>query len=283
MEKRLESRLRSLSCALILIFFIVAATSAEGVSIPDIVRKCGPAVVMIFRQEGDQISSMGSGFLVDPTGIIVTNFHVVRNATSIWVKLISGEIYRVVKIVNLNKDKDICLIKIEGFDLPYVILGNSNEVAIGENCFAIGNPQGFENTVSTGIISGRRLYKGFTLFQTTTPVSPGSSGGPLINERGEVIGVLSLTWTEPGSQNINFAIPINYVRGMLGSDAIFKFEDLKDDDSRVVGSSPEVEFGKDELEQVKPQMPKGVIFCYYSGTVPIGYIASFVKNVYSVI
>lgn len=260
---------------LLLMCFLVSPTAmvesaGDGLSVPDIVRQCGPAVVMILKQQDQSTSGIGSGFIVDSTGIIVTNFHVVKNATSLYVRLTSGEVYRVVSIVNLNKDRDLCLLQIEGFDLPYLNLGNSNEVSVGENCIAIGNPQGFENTVSTGIISGRRLYEGMTLLQTTAPVSPGSSGGPLLNQRGEAIGVTSLTWAEEGSQNINFAIPINYVRGMLRPHATFSFADLGDSES--VKDVP----GADELDEVKKQMPEGVVFWYCSGTLPPDYVSGLV-------
>jgi hypothetical protein len=200
-------------------------------SIPELVKKCGPSVVMIFNQEGDKITGTGSGFVIDSKGTIVTNYHVVKDASSISIKLKTGEVFKVTGIINLDKTKDICILKIAGFDLPSLPLGNSNKIITGENCIAIGNPQGFENTVSNGIISGIRSMDGMNLIQITTPISPGSSGGPLLNEIGEVIGITSMTWSESGTQNINFAIPINYVRGLIESPGTFTFNDLKHIDS----------------------------------------------------
>ena len=165
-------------------------------SLPDLVEKCGPAVVMIYNMDGNKVQSKGSGFIVDPTGVIITNYHVIKDATAINVKLTSGKTYPIVKIFNLDKPKDICILKVDGSGLPSLKLGNSDKVKVGENCIAIGNPQGFENTVSNGLISDKRSYDDIYLLQTSAPISPGSSGGPLLNEQGEVIGITSLSWGE---------------------------------------------------------------------------------------
>ena len=248
-------RVLIISLTLILIMSCSNIFAENTLSISDLVKKCGPAVVMIFNEEGNKTTGMGSGFIADSNGIIVTNYHVVKNATSISVKLKTGEIFKAIKVINLDKVKDICILKIESFDLPTLTLGNSNEINIGDNCIAIGNPQGLENTVSNGIISGSRLYEGMNIFQITAPISPGSSGGPLLNEIGEVVGITSMTWKEAGTQNINFAIPINYVRGLLQNSKDLGIEALTDNADEV---SKYIE-PSSELEKIKKLMPKDVI------------------------
>lgn len=214
---------------LVLSVNIVLCEERQVVNAVELVEKQGQAVVMV----GTNIA-IGSGFNVDPSGLVVTNYHIVRNAKTILVRFSTGDIYDVIRIFNIDKIKDICILKIHGFDLPTAHLGNSNNVKIGEEVIAIGNPQGFENTVSTGIISGKRESIGFSLFQTTAPISPGSSGGPLFNKYGEIIGITSLSWAETGSQNINFAIPINYTRGLLQYDMDYSLDILKDDENDTI-------------------------------------------------
>lgn len=215
---------------LIIVFIIqlfllsdLSQAAQEKLAIPQLVKKYGEAVVLITTYRDNEPLGLGSGFNVKPNGVVVTNFHVVKNADFIKIKFKSGDTYRVVKILNLDKAKDICILKIEGFSLPTIPLGNSNNIIVGEKAIAIGNPQGFENTVSDGIISGKRNIEGLTVIQTTVPISPGSSGGPLLNEYGEVIGITTMSWAETHSQNINFAVPINFVRGMLDSSSNLSF------------------------------------------------------------
>jgi hypothetical protein len=159
-------------------------------------------------------SRQGSGFLVDPAGLILTNHHVVRDARSARVKLASGDVYDRVSILLQDQRRDIAVLQIAGFALPTLPLGNSDSVRIGSSVILIGSPLGLENTVSTGIVSGRRQEaEGFQLIQITAPASPGSSGGAVLAATGEVIGIVAAQ--QVAGQNLNFAVPINYARGML--------------------------------------------------------------------
>lgn len=231
----------------------------KELSIVDLAEQQGNAVVMIAAE-----NSFGSGFNVDSNGIIITNYHVVKNANKINVRFKNGDIFEVTKVFNIDQRKDICILKIEGFDLPTVKLGNSNELKIGESVVAIGNPQGLENTVSNGIISGKRKFQGFTLLQTTTPISPGSSGGPLFNMRGEVIGITSATLATENSQNLNFAIPINYARGLLQENKNLSFDVLvsisESTDSNNDNTSNSNIKEDDELEELLKLIPEKVVF-----------------------
>jgi trypsin-like peptidase len=174
----------------------------------EIVAHVRPAVVVVETDEG-----FGSGFVIKPDGIIVTNHHVVANAKAMSVKFPSGEVYRNVYLLSSDPIDDLAFLKIEAVDLPTIPLGNSNDVQVGEEVLLVGAPQGLEQTVSNGLISGIRLDEGVRVLQTSAAASPGSSGGPLLNRRGEAVGVMSFKVVN--GENLNFTIPINYVRGKL--------------------------------------------------------------------
>lgn len=162
----------------------------------------------------------GSGVILDSSGVIATNVHVLEDSTTVSIKLQSGDVYRFESMTLIASDevKDIAIIKIPGFELPAAKLGNSNSARLGQDVFAMGAPAGYEGTVSRGIISAiRDSGEGFKLLQIDAAISPGSSGGALFNTDGELIGIV-VGYIED-AQNLNFAIPINYYRGMLSSDA----------------------------------------------------------------
>ena len=162
--------------------------------------------------------SLGSGFIVDRNGYIITNNHVVENADEIKVKLSEGKEYKA-KVIGRDPKTDLALIKISSFfgDLPNLPLGESDRVKVGEWVLAIGNPFGLEETVTKGIISatGRVIGSGpyDNFLQTDAPINPGNSGGPLINLKGEVIGIN--TAIVATGQGIGFAIPSNMAKRVL--------------------------------------------------------------------
>ena len=177
----------------------------------DIVDKVHGAIVKIETQK-----EIGTGFLIAKNGTLVTNFHVIKEAEEISVTLESGEIYKAAYLIRTDEEKDFAILRIEAADVPFVDLGNSDGSRVGEEVMTIGTPQGLEQTVSTGIVSGRRIMPaGYALLQTTAPISHGSSGGPLLNRDGKTIGIITAFIAE--GQNLNFAVPINYVRGVVDS------------------------------------------------------------------
>jgi S1-C subfamily serine protease len=176
----------------------------------EIVAHARPAVVVIETDKG-----LASGFVIKPDGTIITNHHVVADAAAMVVKFASGEVYRNVYLLSSDPIDDLAFLKIEAVDLPTIPLGNSNDVQVGEEVLLVGAPQGLEQTVSDGIISGIRLDEGVRVLQTSAAASPGSSGGPLLNRNGEAVGVMSFKVVN--GENLNFTIPINYVRGKLGT------------------------------------------------------------------
>ena len=177
----------------------------------------------MFRQRMQQrmrrpSRGVGSGFIVDPKGFILTNQHVVEGATRITVKLQTGEQLRG-RVVGMDEETDIAVVKVDtARDLPSVRIGNSDDAQVGDWVLAIGSPFGLEQTVTAGIISTKqRQTQGATSFQrflqTDAAINRGNSGGPLVNMRGEVIGVNSQIATTTGDYNgIGFALPANEAR-----------------------------------------------------------------------
>ena len=166
--------------------------------------------------------SLGSGFILDSHGLIMTNNHVVENAEEIVVQTASDKEYKA-KVVGRDPKTDLAVIKIEvdnGDDLKPVVLGNSDELRVGDWIFAVGNPFGLSNTVTAGIVSAKGRYIGQGSYddfiQTDAAINPGNSGGPLVNLKGEVVGINSAIFSRSGGNiGIGFAIPINLAKELL--------------------------------------------------------------------
>ncbi|WP_133649336.1 DegQ family serine endoprotease [Paraburkholderia flava] len=158
-------------------------------------------------------ASLGSGFIVSSDGYILTNAHVVDGANVVTVKLTDKREYRA-KVVGSDKQSDVAVLKIDANNLPTVKIGDPRQSKVGQWVVAIGSPYGFDNTVTSGIISAKSRSlpnENYTPFiQTDVPVNPGNSGGPLFNLQGEVIGINSMIYSQTGGfQGLSFAIPIN--------------------------------------------------------------------------
>lgn len=179
------------------------------------------AVVTIFNFDasGNQ-KGLGSGFFTSLTGEVVTNYHVIEGASSLLVRLLNKAIFPVEGWLAADSDKDIAVLKVDGKELSKVSLGSLESVREGQLVFALGSSLGMPHTFSNGMVSSLRdgsevdkpeLPK---VIQHTAPISPGNSGGPLFDEQGLVVGIN--TFMVQGGQNLNFAIPIDYVKPELG-------------------------------------------------------------------
>jgi len=169
------------------------------------------------------VQSLGSGFVIHKSGYIITNAHVIRSAEKITVTL-ADKSKHAARVISSDRSHDLAVLKIDppkGVDVPVLPFGRSDDLMPGETVIAIGNPLGYANTITTGIVSalGRKLdfgqgvkYDG--IIQTDAPINPGSSGGPLLNVHAELIGVT--TAIRPDAQNIGFAIPVNALADELG-------------------------------------------------------------------
>jgi serine protease Do len=198
--------------------------------VEELVAKFGEAVISIETPSGK-----GSGFLINKDGYAITNAHVIQGETRVsailYMTAASGFNRRRiddVEIIALNPFIDLALLKLP---LPAdlkpknVILGNPDEVNAGDSVFAVGNPLGFERSVSGGRISNRsRSLEGQLFLQTDASINPGNSGGPLFNQRGEVIGVTSRGFHAAFADNVGFAIPVSYVKEFIHHREAFAFD-----------------------------------------------------------
>ena len=164
------------------------------------------------------VRGQGSGFIVSEDGVILTNAHVVDNATSVTVRLTDRREFTA-RVVGIDKPSDVAVLKIDADDLPTVPIGNPDSARVGDWVLAIGSPFGFENSVTAGIVSAKSRSlpdEGYVPFiQTDVAINPGNSGGPLINMAGEVIGINSQIYSRSGGyQGLSFAIPIDVADGI---------------------------------------------------------------------
>jgi serine protease Do len=199
--------------------------NAEGPTTPELKGRRGErSPEDFFRRFFEEtprrpVRASGSGFVLSPDGYIVTNNHVVEEATEIQVKLADGR-ELAAKVVGRDPKTDVALLKVEATGLPVIPLGDSAALQVGEPVMAIGNPFGLEQTVTTGIVSatGRVIGSGpyDNFIQTDASINPGNSGGPLINGRGEVIGINTAIFSQSGgSVGIGFAVPSSLAKTVI--------------------------------------------------------------------
>ena len=155
----------------------------------------------------------GSGAIIDRKGYIVTNVHVISGASTVKAVTYSGSTYDVNALIGYDGQADIAVLKIDAPDLRAFSFGNSGDVRIGEKVIAAGNPAGLAFTVTEGIVSAFRTFNGINYLQTDVPINPGNSGGPLINTKGEIVGINN--FKAGGFEGLGFAISSNNVKGVV--------------------------------------------------------------------
>jgi serine protease Do len=212
--------------------FVAGPAFASPTALPsfsELVKQVAPAVVNIDVAKdsgnprglalpmGDRVQrGQGSGFIIDPSGYIVTNNHVVRSADQITVRLSDKRAFPA-RVIGTDPQSDLALLKIDETDLPYLAFGDSEALEVGEWVIAIGNPLGFKHTVTAGIVSAKGRWIGATRYddfiQTDASINPGNSGGPLINSQGQVVGINTLI---AAGQGLGFAIPSNMALHIIG-------------------------------------------------------------------
>ena len=209
---RLKLRLLVALCCTIGLF--VGVSFAYAQTAQSIAKKAlTSTVLLVMEDRNGQPLSLGSGFFVRE-GEIATNLHVIEGAASGYIKLVGEKRkYDIDGITAVDARRDLVVLKVSAVRSHVLSLGNSETVQVGEPVYVVGNPQGLEGTFSQGIVSSIRNVGTDKLLQITAPISPGSSGGPVLNAKGEVVGVSVATFT--GGQNLNFAIPSNYLKTLL--------------------------------------------------------------------
>lgn len=201
-------------------FYSAPSKALPSRTVRELVNQLGEAVVQVRTPSG-----LGSGFIINEDGYLMTNFHVIEGETQISVEVyhqtpdgvLERKTYKQVRIIAMNKFEDLTLLKIEDKDLPkfkYVVMGNADGMSVGERVFAIGSPLGLERTVTEGILSTKTRQLGGELYlQTTTQINPGNSGGPLFDMTGEVVGITNMKITF--GEGLGFAIPVEAVKFFL--------------------------------------------------------------------
>lgn len=203
---------------------------AKEMSVLDNVKRIGEGVILVRTPGG-----LGSGSIIHPEGYAITNAHVIQGEQDITITVFTQQgdsfekkVFKKVRILASNPFMDLALLKIDeeekgDFEFTIVPFGDSDRVKTGESVFAIGNPMGYDRTVSEGIVSiTNRASQGLTYVQTTAAVNPGNSGGPLFNLKGEMIGVTS--FIRINSEGLNFAIPVYRVKEFLVNRDAFAYD-----------------------------------------------------------
>lgn len=223
------------------VFILLSVATAQSPKpakdVSTIAREAGPSVVrVVLRDEKGMELGSGSGFVVSGDGKVVTNYHVIHAAgtTQAEIRFTDGASYQVRGVLATSEDHDLAVLKLDsvGKQFSPLQMGDSNRVSVGEHVVAIGSPLAglstvnTEATISDGIVSGRRdwLNGKMNVLQTTAPISPGSSGGALLNMDGEVIGVTFAQLVE--GQNLNFAIPVDYIQSLFHDGSITSLAEI---------------------------------------------------------
>lgn len=209
-------RPNGLVCSSLLLILVPLGLSLAAQTGREVARYALASVVVIFAQnEKGKAFALGSGFFV-ADGIIATNYHVIQGAPRLSAKIVGQRgLYPISRVLMTDRTRDLAFLAVTGVKASALTLGDDTRVAPGDEVYVIGNPQGLEGTFSKGVISGIRSINGKRYLQITAPISPGSSGGPVLNASGEVIGVA--VGSLRTGQNLNFAIPISYLSSLLSS------------------------------------------------------------------
>ena len=187
-------------------------------NLPTLASQARPAVVYIVGSDSDGTpTKTGTGFFVSEDGKLVTNWHVVDGCFSAVAKTEDGAIYNIAGILNFSAESDIAILKADARNVRFLTLVSENTIRVGDKVAAIGSPLGYEGTLSEGIISSVRGDKPIEWLQMTAAVSHGSSGSPILNSKGQVIGVATWVVSKDGAQSLNFARPATYVSALLSS------------------------------------------------------------------
>ena len=209
---------RLLSATVVLLLLCTISTAPAQTTLPaeDIAEKALAATVYLeMKDKSGKTLGIGSGFFIKPN-LIATNYHVIEGAARGTAKLVGKyTTYNIEGVTATDKTNDLALLKVTAYGIKPLSLGNSDAVRIGETVYVAGNPKGFEGTFSDGIISSRRDKYTKERLQMTAPISPGSSGGPVLNRKCEVIGVSFAGHRALDAQNLNFAIPSKFLKKLL--------------------------------------------------------------------
>jgi S1-C subfamily serine protease len=243
---------------------VIQSAEAVKVSSPSTVLVDAPVLTIVASNRRGTAVSQGSGFIITSDGLAGTNYHVIKGAVQAVAQCCNGRIFEIRSIEGADLQKDLVLFQLyeqgstqKPQNLPHVTLGSSKDVTVGQKVIAIGSPQGLENTVSDGILSAFRDYKSVRYLQITAPISPGSSGGPVLNESGKMVGVATFQLEQ--GQNLNFAVDAEHLRPLMDQHfgvSLSAFQSAlgstRRDTHGVVNSESTQSASRDERSEVSP-------------------------------
>jgi S1-C subfamily serine protease/sugar lactone lactonase YvrE len=199
-----------------------AADKKKPLSAAEVFKRTTPGIVAIDCLGPNAIKiGTASGFLVSDNGKIVTNFHVIQQCASLMVRLSNGDTYDATYVNEVDPRKDLAIIRIKAASLTPLVLGESNDIEVGQTIFSIGNPNGLQNTLQQGLVSAIRPLNGYRLIQVSASINAGNSGGPILDGQARVVAIAAAKVT--GAENLGFAIPIDYAKGLLDSKTEMSF------------------------------------------------------------
>ena len=210
-----STRPRSTCCALaaMLVPAFAAHLAGQELAPRDIAARARPAVVLVTALARGETIGQGSGFFVSADGRLVTNRHVVEGADRLRVELSSGEVYDRVFYVSADERRDLVILRIPVSSSTPLLMTDEHAIEVGDPIYVLGNPLGLEGTFTDGLVSAKRTVDGVSMLQISAPISQGSSGGPVLNAAGDVVGIATSTVRD--GQNLNMAVPARYAAGLL--------------------------------------------------------------------
>lgn len=210
---------------------IASIGNADPFDTESLFRKGAPSVMIIHKEGRDGNTAIGTGFLISEDGYLVTNFHVIEGAEKLNAKSFTAGVYPVVRILAVDKIRDIAILKIEAKNLPQLQLGESDGVNAGMRVAVIGNPQGLESTITEGIVSAIRKVDVFeSVIQISAAISPGSSGSPVLDKECRVIGMATFKLIK--GESLNFAVPSKAISNLLAEARNGASKPMKDFDDK---------------------------------------------------
>lgn len=189
-------------------------STPQGFSTAELVNRVKPSLVVLStRSRGGAGEGVGTGFVIDPSGLVATSLHVVGESQPVTARLASGETVEVLGLHAFDRHADLAILRVAATNLPALTLGDDASLATGAEVVAMGNPLGLENSVVAGVLSGRRTFDEIEMLQLAMPIEPGNSGGPLVDRSGVVQGIINAKSLL--TQNLGFATPVRLLRPLI--------------------------------------------------------------------
>ena len=235
----------------------IASLAAEGPDLRTIARQTRPAVYLLVLQDEDgKTIGSGTGFLISSDGLLVTNHHVIAEAKVIIAKAENGGLFPVRKVVATDIRNDLAILQLDGKDLPCLTLAPDGSAEVGTRIAVVGSPLGLEGSLTEGIISARRKMPGEKrdVLQISAPISKGSSGSPVLDAQGHVVGVASFLLLD--GQGLNFASPSENLRSLLSSAKRVTSASSNTPSTPAKGFSPYVVKSGDTLSRITRDLDK---------------------------